>query len=246
MCHLPGWKGDCSQHEPGRRYNDAMGQRLGLIIFLLVVVWQIVSAIINQANANKQQKQAEDSARTRRESQASSDPEAAEAASPRSRVDKLAARRKAQLEELRKRRDKERQQARTSQSRSTQTRVGSQQQAPQQSRQGPTPQHGTAHAPRSRNNPWQPRKEAESRPHAAEAKSSTQEASTRETAEAKARVERQAARARLVYEPDASTEEAQSAFRSDIGKSLRSKRELRRLFVMKELLDRPLSLRSPE
>ena len=35
-----------------------MGQNFGIIVVLLIVAWQVVSAIVNQINTNKQQQQA--------------------------------------------------------------------------------------------------------------------------------------------------------------------------------------------
>jgi hypothetical protein len=246
-----------------------MGRHLGLIIFLLFVVWQIISAVINSVNANKQQQRAQDLAKQRRgEADASGD----EQTTPQSRLDDLAARRKAQLEELRRRRET---------GGTETTMVAGPTAAPQQridptlrtaspgrssnpspgssssSSQRPTQPPPTRTTRRAQSDPWRDRKDAMQREQdakkARQAQQKTKLEKQRQAQQATASAQQEAAvvqRQRVRADRAARDAAEEAALLVPEVDSIRSKvhdtNALREMFIIKELLDRPLSLRNPE
>ncbi len=235
-----------------------MPRNLGLIIFLLFVVWQVVSAIINQVNANKQQQRAEEMARKRRQSEAGGTATADQAdGRPKRSIDDLAARRKAQLEELRRRREEEKSQKSRVRSGREQANIGGVASPPSP---GPATPIGSAPTSQSSSrrqpDPWQQRRqEASKAKRDAELARKAKEARTKQQDEARrrARLEREQAEALIRRHPasrpiDEPIEPIQAGAigAESIRRCIHNRRELRRLFVLKELLDKPLALRRDE
>lgn len=237
-----------------------MGRYLGLILFTLFVVWQVLTAILNQINANKQQQRAEELAKQRREAAGTTTAEG-DGAGGKSRIDDLAARRKAQLEELRRRRE-----AGRSAQPTTQARVG----GPATGTAGST---GVAAPTASRDrairiepvgrerkpDPWQARKqeaqrrerdakrEQAQRPQVRAAQQSQQQQLA--ARERMAQQQRAAMQAAAQAEKAAATEAA-SIPATSIAHAIRRRfsdpQQLREAFILKELLDPPVSIRSDQ
>ena len=79
-----------------------MGKQLGLIIFLLFIVSQVVRAIMDRANKSRQEQQLHEAAAQRRQQMASRGASPSMTEAP-DRAAELAARRRTQLQELRRR-----------------------------------------------------------------------------------------------------------------------------------------------
>lgn len=224
-----------------------MPRNLGLIIFLLFIVWQVVSAIINQINANKQQQRSEELARQRR--QTTGGASTAEESKPSRRVDDLAARRKAQLEELRQRREAE-----SGQNRSTvQTRVGGTSGGMSPTiKSAPTSPQTESPKRRREQDPWQARQDAIKRQRNEELTRKAEQARASQIGAAQQRAYREQAaaeadarrRARQAEQKSIEAGETPPAVEGDsIRRMMHRRATLREMFVMKELLDQPVSLR---
>lgn len=238
--------------------------RLISLFVLITIVYQVITLIINQANAKKERERARELSRQKggqarpterdRQSDASSAQtreSAASAPGRQSRLDDLAARRQQQLEELRRR-------ARGASS-GAQVRTGTG--AP---RQGRTPTLGPGSTPRqsSQAGPGNvaarieqdaaARRERKKREYDRQVRA--QQARQREQEEAltvqrasdqRAALAASAAAQRVQDEEAARQLAAPDATLSSLTRALRDRRSLRQAIILNELLNPPLSLRDP-
>ena len=234
-----------------------MGQWLGLILFIAFILWQVVAQVAQYSAKKQQQERMREAAAQRRRQRPGEPPQpppvrgGGQAASPqsRARIEDLAARRKAQLEELRRRRAQK--------GAAPQVRIGSQAGAPSRIKTVPVRARSSA-PPRDRSDLRSLRAaeeaekrrrqiEAEQQRQMGEARARQEEAEQRrKDAERRARRERARRKRKTVALTDVG--DAYSLRRSGSGRKgrvnalLRHRTTLRDLLLLKEVLDPPRGL----